>query len=244
MVAQSSVPAHIAVIMDGNGRWAKQRGLERSAGHRAGMKSVRELVEQCCQLGVRHLTLFSFSTENWSRSWDEVSSLMSLFQEYLESELANPELLRSGVRLRTVGDIGRLSLPIRAVLRQVEEKTKENSRLDLILAVSYGGREDIAQAARELATEVKSGRLDPANIDAEMLASRLWTAGIPNPDLLIRTGGETRISNFLLWQLAYTELVFRDEFWPDFSPAVLAECLSDFQHRERRFGKTSEQLRT
>ena len=244
MVAQSSVPAHIAVIMDGNGRWAKQRGLERSAGHRAGMKSVRELVEQCCQLGVRHLTLFSFSTENWSRSWDEVSSLMSLFQEYLESELANPELLRSGVRLRTVGDIGRLSLPIRAVLRQVEEKTKENSRLDLILAVSYGGREDIAQAARELATEVKSGRLDPANIDAEMLASRLWTAGIPNPDLLIRTGGETRISNFLLWQLAYTELVFRDEFWPDFSPAVLAECLSDFQHRERRFGKTSELLRT
>lgn len=243
-MTQSSLPRHIAVIMDGNGRWARERGLPRSDGHRAGMKSVRLLVEECCRLGVGYLTLFSFSTENWHRSFEEVSHLMALFKEYLESELSNPELLRNGVRLRTIGDVSRLPLPIRLILNQVEERTKKNDRLELTLAVSYGGREEIVSAARGLAKQVAQGTLRPDDIDEALFSRSLWASHLPDPDLFIRTGGEQRISNFLLWQLAYTELIILDRYWPDFSQETFSECLQEYARRERRFGRTSEQLQT
>jgi undecaprenyl diphosphate synthase len=238
----NALPRHIAVIMDGNGRWAATRGLPRVAGHRAGAKSVRMMVEECRKAGVRYLTLFSFSTENWKRTKDEVGSLMGLFREHLEAELRDPELLRNGVRLRVAGDISRLPLAVRTVLNQVLERTKKNAELDLILAVSYGGREDIVHAAQRLAQQAAKGKLRPADINAEMFSANLWTAGIPDPDLLIRSSGEMRISNFLLWQLAYAEIIVCDELWPDFDAAVFHRCLDEFQKRERRFGLTSEQI--
>lgn len=228
--------------MDGNGRWAQLRGLPRAAGHRAGAKSVRATVEACRKLGIRYLTLFSFSTENWKRTPDEVKGLMGLFREHLEAELKNPELLNNGVRLRAVGDIARLPLAVRTVLSQVESRTKNNIGLDLILAVSYGGREDIVHAAQELARRCVVGELRPGDIDVAKFSASLWTDGIPDPDLLIRTSGEQRISNFLLWQLAYAEMVVCEELWPDFDAPVLERCLAEYQRRERRFGLTSEQL--
>ena len=239
---KNRVPSHVAVIMDGNGRWAKARGLPRVAGHRAGAKSVRTLVESCRKHGVRYLTLFSFSTENWQRAKTEVSSLMTLFRDYLQNELRDGEMLRNGVRLRAVGDLGRLPRPIRMLLNQVLQRTKHNTELDLILAVSYGGREDIVQAARTLAAAVKRGELKAQDITVESFEESLWTAGIPSPDILIRTGGEMRVSNFLLWQLAYTELVVLEEHWPEFDEAVFERCLEEFARRERRYGLTSEQL--
>lgn len=236
------VPRHVAVIMDGNGRWAKERGEGRVAGHRAGVRSVRSTVEECRRAGVRYLTLFSFSSENWRRPTDEVSSLMGLFKEQLESEIREPELFRNGVRLRAIGELDRLPFAVRTVLNSVIERTKENTGLDLVLAVSYGARQEIIHAARALAEEVARGVLKPSAIDEQLFSQRLWTADIPDPDLLIRTGNEMRISNFLLWQVAYTELVVVPEFWPDFDATVFRRCLTEFAARERRFGLTSEQV--
>lgn len=226
--------------MDGNGRWAQGRGLERIEGHRAGAISVRKLVEESIRLGVRYVTLFSFSTENWGRSKDEVSGLMKLFKQYLDSEL--DELLKRGVRLRAIGDLDRLPFPVRAALRRDVERTSGNTRLDLILAVSYGGREEIVHAARGIAERVLAGDLSVEQIGLEQFEQHLWTKDIPDPDLLIRTSGEQRISNFLLWQLAYAEIVVAPELWPDFREEAYQRCLLEYQSRERRFGLTREQL--
>jgi len=236
-ISLERIPTHLAIIMDGNGRWAEQRGHKRIEGHKEGAKSVRAIVEQCARLGVRYLTLFSFSTENWGRKADEVSGLMSLFRQYLDSELET--LLGNQVRLRAIGQIERLPFPVRAALSRNIESTKNNTRLDLILALSYGGREEILVATRKLATMAAKGEIKPEQINEEVFENELWSAGIPDPDLLIRTSGELRISNFLLWQLAYSEIVIAPELWPDFREEQLLRCLKEFQLRERRFGLTS-----
>lgn len=235
------VPQHVAIIMDGNGRWAKQRGLPRLEGHKAGAQAVQKVVEAARKRGVRYLTLFGFSTENWNRGAAEVSGLMALFLRYLNSELE--KLLKNEIRLRAVGALDRLPPEVLEALERNVELTKEKKALDLVLAVSYGGREDIVSSARSLAEEVKAGRLLPEEIDTERFSSHLWTRGIPDPDLLIRTSGELRISNFLLWQLAYAEIVVRPEFWPDFNETLFDLCLEEYAGRERRFGLTSEQIR-
>lgn len=239
---QAPVPRHVAVIMDGNGRWAGSRGLPRIEGHRAGAKSVRRVVEECRRLGVRYLTLFSFSTENWQRSPEEVNALMKLFRRYLKSEVGT--LNENGVRLRAIGDLARLPSGVREALDSATQATVENTGMDLVLAVSYGGREEIAHAARELAREALERKLEVSEIDEAAVQRHLWTADIPDPDLLIRTSGEMRISNFLLWQLAYAEIVISPLFWPDFNEAALRHCIEQYQTRERRFGMTTEQVRS
>jgi undecaprenyl diphosphate synthase len=228
------VPAHVAIIMDGNGRWAKRRGLPRVAGHRRGADSVRAVIEAAVEQGVRHLTLFGFSSENWRRPAEEVSDLMGLLRHYLRAELA--ELHRNGIRMRVVGERERLATDIAALITTGEETTRENTRLDLTIALSYGGRAEIVAAARRLVADVLDGTLRPSDIDEERLAARLWSAGTPDPDLLIRTSGEKRVSNFLLWQCAYTEFVFVDTLWPDFGKQEFADAISEFRRRERRFG--------
>ena len=237
----AGVPRHIAIVMDGNGRWAERRGKPRTAGHRAGTKAARAAVEQCARRGVGALTLFAFSSENWSRPADEVGVLMQLFVEALQRQVK--ELEENGVRLRFIGDRTRLSEKLRGAMRAAEERTASNARLDLFVAVSYGGRWDILEATRALAAEARDGRIDPAAIGEDDLAARLALAGAPDPDLFIRTGGEHRISNFLLWNLAYTELYFTDTLWPDFDAAALDGAIDHFAQRERRFGLTSGQLR-
>lgn len=227
--------------MDGNGRWAKQRGLERIEGHKAGADSVRRIVRECRRLGVRYLTLFSFSTENWQRSSDEVSGLMELFRVYLNSEL--PTLVDNGIRLRAIGDLARLPFSVRSVLHRDIERTKQNTELQLVLAVSYGGREEIVAATRKLAKRAAEKKISADDITADDFARALWTDDIPDPDLLIRTSGEMRISNFLLWQLAYAEIVVTPALWPDFNEAEFQACLDEYARRERRFGLTSEQIR-
>jgi undecaprenyl diphosphate synthase len=236
----ASVPAHVAIIMDGNGRWAKERGKERLEGHKAGTASVRAITESCREKGIRYLTLFSFSTENWNRSSSEVSGLMSLFQQNLNNELST--LLKNDVRLRAIGDLERLPKSVRTALNLAMKRTEKNSGLDLILAVSYGGREEIVAAARSLAERVKTGEIQPSDISSEVFSQSLWSSDIPDPDLLIRTSGEMRISNFLLWQLAYSEIVVSPVLWPDFNKEVFTSCLEEYSLRERRFGLTSEQL--
>ncbi|MCC6220840.1 MAG: isoprenyl transferase [Deltaproteobacteria bacterium] len=236
----SSVPRHVAIIMDGNGRWAQSRGLKRIEGHKAGAKSVRAVVEESRRLGIEYLTLFSFSTENWQRSKDEVDSLMQLFKQYLDSELS--DLLKNDIRLRAVGDLGRLPSYVRVALERNIESTKSNKALELVLAISYGAREEILAAAKSIATKVKDGKLDVRHITVDDFSSSLWTSGIPDPDLLIRTSGEMRVSNFLLWQIAYSEIVVTEELWPDFDKGVFLECIARFQQRERRFGLTKEQI--
>jgi len=226
--------------MDGNGRWAQSRGLKRIEGHRAGATSVRKVVEECRRQGVRYLTLFSFSSENWGRAKEEVDGLMGLFKQYLDSELS--ELIDNGIRLRAIGDLARLPLPVRTALHRDIERTSENTGLDLILAVSYGGRDEIVQAAAKLATLARDGKLDPRSIDSAVFSSALWTHDIPDPDLLIRTSGEMRISNFLLFQLAYAEIVVAPELWPDFDEEALKRCLEEFRKRERRFGLSAAQV--
>jgi undecaprenyl diphosphate synthase len=233
-------PQHVAIIMDGNGRWARSRGMPRAAGHRASLKVVRKVVEECVQRNVLHLTLFAFSSENWRRPADEVGMLMNLFLDALEREVA--DLHRNKVRLRFIGDRGLLGGELARRMRNAETLTEDNTGLRLIVAMAYGGRWDIAQACRSLAAEAAAGTLAPAAIDEARIAERLALAGIPDPDLLIRTGGERRISNFLLWNLAYTELYFCDELWPEFSVANLDAAFESFKQRERRFGKTSGQL--
>jgi undecaprenyl diphosphate synthase len=234
--SETAPPAHVAIIMDGNGRWAKARGLPRGAGHRRGIEAVRETLKAAIELGVSYLTLFGFSSENWKRPAAEVSDLMGLLRYYLVGELA--ELHKNGVRLCCIGERGRLAPDIVALIEQAEAQTAGNTRLTLVIALSYGSRGELVRAARDLAREAASGRLDPAAIDEASLARRLFTAGIPDPDLVIRTSGEQRLSNFLLWQCAYAELVFVDCLWPDFGRAELAAAVAEFGRRERRYGAT------
>jgi undecaprenyl diphosphate synthase len=230
-------PAHVAIIMDGNGRWAKSRGLPRIAGHRRGAESVRRAITASAELGISYLTLFGFSSENWKRPSDEVNDLMALLRHYLRGEIA--ELHQQGVRLLVIGDRVRLAPDIVTLIDNAEQLTRNNKGLTLIVALSYGGRDDIVQASRKLAEDVAAGRIQAKDIDETRLSSSLFTAGIPDPDLLIRTSGEQRISNFLLWQLAYTELVFIETLWPDFGRADLEKAISDYHGRERRYGASA-----
>jgi undecaprenyl diphosphate synthase len=233
-------PKHVAIIMDGNGRWARSRGMPRVAGHRASVKVVRKIVEECAARKVGYLTLFAFSSENWLRPADEVGMLMGLFLDALVREVA--DLHRNQVRLRFIGDRESLGAELKKSMQDAEQLTAGNRGLGLLVAVAYGGRWDIAQACRSLAADVAAGKLAAAEISEEHIGARLALAGIPDPDLLIRTGGEQRISNFLLWNLAYTEFYFTAALWPEFSPALLQTAFEYFGERERRFGKTSAQV--
>ncbi len=227
-------PLHVAVIMDGNGRWARARGLPRTAGHHRGAEAVKRTVRDSIDLGVGYLTLFGFSSENWKRPLAEIGDLMGLLRSYLSREIA--ELHKQGVRFRVIGERERLDDDIVALIEQAERTTEGNTILNLTIALSYGGRAEVANAARALAKDVAAGRLCPESIDEATLAGRLETTGIPDPDLLIRTSGEKRISNFMLWQCAYTEFVFVDTYWPDFSRPDLEAAIDEFGQRERRFG--------
>lgn len=227
-------PVHIAIIMDGNRRWARARGMPPVYGHQRGAEAVRRAVEGCGRLGVRYLTLYAFSAENWARPRAEVGELMNLLRLYLRREIAS--LDKNGVRVRVIGDRGRLDPDIRDLIAMAEQRTRSNTRLDLVVALNYGGRQEIVRMARRLATEVEAGTLDPDAIDEATIAARLDTCELPDPDLLIRTSGEQRISNFLLWQMAYTELVFIPVAWPDFAEHHLEEAVAEFARRERRYG--------
>jgi undecaprenyl diphosphate synthase len=233
-------PRHVAVIMDGNGRWAARRALPRHVGHRAGVKAVRAVVEGCARRGVEALTLFAFSSENWGRPAEEIARLMELFVEAMEREV--DELHRNGIRVRFIGDLSTLRPELRASIAEAEARTSANRNLTVFIALSYGGRWDIAQAARRLAERVRAGALEPAAIDETTLGAELALGDAPDPDLFIRTGGEQRISNFLLWNLAYTELYFCDTLWPDFDDADLERAIRHFAGRQRRFGLTAEQV--
>ncbi len=235
-----SVPRHIAIIMDGNGRWAKQRMLPRYAGHREGVKAVRRIVEACKKRNIEVLTLFAFSSENWRRPRLEVGLLMDLFMRTLKKEVQR--LDRNGVQLRFTGDRTAFDKKLRAVMDEAEQITAHNSDLVLVIAANYGGRWDIVQAARKLATRVAEKQLLPEDIDVDMFASEISIADLPEPDLFIRSGGEQRISNYLLWQLAYTELYFTGQLWPDFDADTLDEAIRSFAGRQRRFGQTGEQV--
>ena len=232
----SSAPIHLAIIMDGNGRWAKSRGLPRIEGHRRGADAVRTAVSCAIKYGVRYLTLYSFSSENWKRPVQEVDDLMGLLRRYLQSEIA--ELHKNGVRLRVIGERSDLSPDIIKLIEDAESFTAKNQQLDLVVALSYGGRAEIAKAVRRVARDIADGKMSIADIDEDAVAARLDTVGIPDPDLIVRTSGEQRISNFLLWQMAYTEFVFLETLWPDFSERDFAQVVSEFHRRERRFGGT------
>jgi undecaprenyl diphosphate synthase len=227
-------PNHVAIIMDGNGRWAKARGLPRVAGHRRGADAVRRVVRGAGELGIPVLTLFAFSTENWTRPADEVADLMGLLRHYLRSEL--DELLKNGAKLRVIGDRAGLPDDIVRDISDAETMTRANSRIDVNICINYGARAEILQATRSLARQVAAGELSPDRIDEDRFERELLTAGVPDPDLLIRTSGEQRISNFLLWQCAYAELVFVDTLWPDFSKEHLEQAIAEFRRRERRYG--------
>lgn len=238
--SSAALPQHVAVIMDGNGRWARSRGLPRVAGHRQGSESVRTLVQTCGERGIPYLTLFAFSSENWRRPESEVKLLLELFLMTLDREVR--KLHANGVRFRVIGDIERFGQKLATRIREAETLTRDNGRLTLTIAANYGGRWDIAQAARQLATAAARGEIDPASIVPESLEPYLSMTGLPEPDLFIRTGGEQRISNFLLWQLAYTELYFTPALWPDFDSAQFELALTSFAQRQRRFGQTGEQV--
>ena len=235
-----SLPKHIAIVMDGNGRWAEARGEPRTAGHRAGIEPVRRAIRECARLGVQALTLFAFSSENWRRPETEVATLMSLFMEALDREVE--ELHANGVRLRIIGNRQRLSVRLQQRIAEAEALTAANTGLRLQVAVSYGGRWDLVEAARRLAVRAASGALQPSAIDEATLAAELQLADLPDPDLFIRTGGDHRVSNFLLWNIAYAELFFTDALWPDFDEAALALAIADFANRERRYGLTGGQV--
>jgi undecaprenyl diphosphate synthase len=228
------LPRHVAVIMDGNGRWARARALPRVMGHRAGIRSVRAVVEAARQLGIEVLTLYAFSVENWKRPTAEVSTLMGLLNEYLKREL--PNLMRHEIRLNVLGDLGGLPSDVRAHLRRVMAVTSKNRRMTLNLALNYGGRAEIVQAAKKVASLVKAGKLDLRDLNEEVFSRYLYTHGQPDPDLLIRTSGEQRVSNFLLWQISYCELYLSPKLWPDFGKRDFLEAIAEFQRRERRFG--------
>jgi len=231
------VPRHVAIIMDGNGRWARERMLPRPIGHRNGMKAVREVVEGALEVGLEALSLFAFSQENWQRPPGEINALMSLLEEYIQREADS--LHEQGVRVMVLGDIDRLTPPARAAVDRVTSQTEGNTKLVLNLFISYGSRAELARAARLLAEDVAAGRISAEQVDEQAFAAKLYTHGCPDPDLLIRTSGEQRISNFLLWQLAYTELFISPVLWPDFSRVNLYEAIIDFQQRDRRFGKVA-----
>lgn len=228
------IPRHVAIIMDGNGRWAQQHHLPRLSGHEAGRKSVKKVVQAAISHGVRYLTLYAFSVENWQRPREEVQGLMGLLRLVLREELA--EMGREGVRLRAIGRLQDLPAAVREELESAMEKTKTNTRLDLILALSYGSRVEITEAVKAIARDAKAGQLDPETIDEKTVSQHLYTREFPDPDLLIRTSGEMRISNFMLWQISYAEIHVTPVFWPDFGKAEFAEALADYARRERRFG--------
>ncbi len=235
-----NLPRHIAVIMDGNGRWAKSKGASRIFGHKNAIKAVRETTEFCAEQGVEFLTLYAFSTENWARPKYEVEGLMTLLVATINNEL--PTLQKNNVRLESIGDTSQLPTDAQKRLAYAKEKTQSNSGLTLILALNYSGRWDLTEAMKRIASEVHKGEVSEESIDAELISSRLATHNIPDPELMIRTSGEMRISNFLLWQLAYTELHFTEVLWPDFRKEHMQEAIETYEKRERRFGKTSEQL--
>jgi undecaprenyl diphosphate synthase len=239
-IISEKLPQHIAVIMDGNGRWAKQYNKNRVFGHTNGVKAVRETAEACAELGVKHLTLYAFSTENWNRPQDEVSALMKLLLKTIRLEIKT--LNKNDIRLRAVGNIEGLPHATRKELEFAIEATKQNKRMDLILALNYSGKSELVKAMQQIANEVKNGTLDSEKIDEQIIADKLYTKGIPDPELMIRTSGEHRLSNFLLWQLAYAEFYFTDLLWPDFDKEELYKAIISYQQRERRFGKTSEQI--
>jgi len=238
---KKKLPRHVAIIMDGNGRWAQARGLSRIEGHRAGADSVRIITRACRKLGLQYLTLYAFSEENWQRPRTEVEALWRLLNRYLKKELK--EMLQNNIRFNAVGDIDRLPRSTRDLLRKTMAATTGNGQMVLSLALSYGGRQEILRAARLMAGECRADRLKIEEIDEQTFSAYLYTADLPDPDLLIRTGGEDRISNFLLWQMAYTEIFFTDAYWPDFREKELEEAIMDYQRRERRFGKTGDQVR-
>ncbi|MEZ4921188.1 MAG: isoprenyl transferase [Saprospiraceae bacterium] len=241
LILTDKLPQHIAIIMDGNGRWAKEKGMPRVLGHRSGVKSVREVTEGCGEIGVKNLTLYAFSTENWNRPPAEVTALMSLLVDTIKSEIKS--LNKNQVRLMAIGDLEALPDKTYRTLMEGIEETKNNTRLNLILALNYSAKWDILQATRKLAADAAKGNINPADIDEGAFENALSTQGIPDPELLIRTSGETRISNFLLWQIAYAELYFTPVFWPDFGKKELFEAIVNYQRRERRFGMTSEQIK-
>jgi undecaprenyl diphosphate synthase len=230
-------PRHVAVIMDGNGRWARERSLPRSAGHREGVEAVRRAVRAALELGIDFLTIYSFSAENWSRPAEEVSDLLGLLRRFVQRDVA--ELHGAGVKVRVIGERSDLSPDIAQLIEHTERLTRDNTRLTLVVAFNYGSRQEIARAARNLAEEVKAGRLAPEDITPEAMARALYASDIPDPELLIRTGGEQRLSNFLLWQCAYSEFVFVPEHWPDFSRDILERALGEYRTRDRRFGGLS-----
>ena len=232
-----AIPRHVAIIMDGNGRWARERNLPRPLGHRSGMKSVREVVEGAIEVGVEVLSLFAFSQENWQRPVTEIQALMSLLEEYIAREA--DELATQGVRVRVLGDLARLTPPAAAAATRLMERTAHNDRLLLNLFISYGSRAEIARAAQQLAEDVRAGRMAASDIDEDAITARLYTAGVPDPDLLIRTSGEQRISNFMLWQVAYAELYMSPVLWPNFRRQELYAAILDFQSRDRRFGRVT-----
>ena len=233
-----NIPNHVAIIMDGNGRWAKARGLPRVAGHRKGAESVRNVIEKAVETGVKYVTLYSFSSENWNRPQDEVKQLMGLLKRYLNSEIA--ELHGNDIRFRVIGERHRLSSDLQKLINDAEELTKENSKLTLILALSYGSRQEIVTTVRNLARSVSLGLLEADAINESVIDAHLWTGDIPDPDLVIRTSGEKRISNFLLWQVAYSEFVFSDKYWPDFGKDEFQSAIEEYNKRERRYGRTAE----
>jgi undecaprenyl diphosphate synthase len=236
------IPRHVAIIMDGNGRWAQTRGLSRIEGHRQGLESVRAVVRAAHEVGVEVLTLYAFSLENWNRPKPEVEELMRLLEHYIEAELA--EVMRNGIRLRAIGRLDRLPRVVRDKIASAEERSRENREMQLVFAVSYGGRAEIVDAARRLLRDAEHGKVDPERLDEKTFAAYLYDPEIPDPDLLIRTGGEHRVSNFLLWQIAYSEIFVTDVRWPDFRKGHLVDALLDYQGRERRFGLTSAQVRS
>ena len=237
-IDKNRIPQHIAIIMDGNGRWATERGKQRSYGHQAGVESVRKITSECTRLGVKFLTLYTFSTENWNRPADEVAALMGLVLSSLEDEI----FMKNNVRFYVIGDMERLPEAVRNKLNETMEHTKGNTAMTMVVALSYSSRWEITDAMRQIAREVAEGTLSPDAIDEQVVSNHLATSFMPDPDLLIRTGGEVRVSNYLLWQIAYSELYFCDTFWPDFSEADLRKAIATYQGKQRRFGLTEAQV--
>ena len=239
MIDNQRLPQHIAIIMDGNGRWAQARGMVRSKGHQAGVEAVDKITSECSRLGIRFLTLYTFSTENWNRPPEEVNAIMQL----LITSLVEETFMKNNVRMRVIGDRERLAPEVRKCIEDCEKHTSENTGLTLVIALSYSSRWEITDAMKHIAQKVKDGTLEPDDINEQTIAENLESHFMPDPELLIRTGGEQRISNYLLWQCAYSELYFTDIFWPDFDEKALYNAIEDYQHRERRFGKTSAQVK-
>lgn len=234
-VTTKTVPTHLAIIMDGNGRWAQKRGLPRAMGHKKGAETVKEITRACGELGIKYLTLYAFSTENWQRSPEEVATLMGLLRDYLKSDLK--EIQEKGVRIRFIGERYMLDSDIAEQMEKLEKETAANDKMTLCIALSYGSRQEIVAAARKIAAMAKAGQISPEDIDQKMFSDMLYTGEMPDPDLVLRTSGEQRLSNYLLWQLAYAELFFTPTLWPDFTKAELEAVLTDYSNRERRYGK-------